>query len=130
MAVIETRTPTLPDHLLIYGQLIARGGRADRGRQPGHRGGARHESTRPRRPRSTTLWRPRGARSTKVRGRSSSPAERSAALHRFCDAFERRATSCSPRSSPRWGRRCRWPAPLQIDSALRHFRNYAELAGP
>jgi aldehyde dehydrogenase (NAD+) len=57
------------------------------------------------------------------------PAERSAALHRFCDAFEARVPDLLATVVTEVGTPVQIAEPLQIGSALAHFRHYAELAG-
>ena len=56
------------------------------------------------------------------------PAERSAALHRFCDAFERRVPELIATIVAEVGTPVQIAEPLQVGSALTHFRNYARLA--
>jgi aldehyde dehydrogenase (NAD+)/betaine-aldehyde dehydrogenase len=56
------------------------------------------------------------------------PAERSAGLHRFCDAFERRIPELLATIVTEVGTPVQLAEPLQVGSALTHFRNYAELA--
>jgi aldehyde dehydrogenase (NAD+) len=56
------------------------------------------------------------------------PAERSAALHRFCDAFEARAPELLATIVSEVGTPVQLAQPLQVGSALTHFRHYAELA--
>lgn len=57
-----------------------------------------------------------------------SPAERSALLHRFCDAFERRVPELIATVVTEVGTPIQIADPLQVGSALVHFRNYARLA--
>jgi aldehyde dehydrogenase (NAD+)/betaine-aldehyde dehydrogenase len=56
------------------------------------------------------------------------PAERSAALHRFCDVFEARADELVATIVAEVGTPVQLAEPLQVGSALAHLRAYAELA--
>ena len=56
------------------------------------------------------------------------PAERSAALHRFCDAFEARADELVATIVAEVGTPIQLAEPLQVGSALKHLRHYADLA--
>jgi aldehyde dehydrogenase (NAD+)/betaine-aldehyde dehydrogenase len=56
------------------------------------------------------------------------PAERSAALHRFCDAFAARTDELVATVVAEVGTPIQLAEPLQVGSALTHLRNYAELA--
>jgi aldehyde dehydrogenase (NAD+)/betaine-aldehyde dehydrogenase len=123
----ESRVPTLPGHLLISGRLI-------------HGEGVPIEVVNP--ATEDVLGEVASATPAQVDAAVAaarqaadagpwprlSPAERSAALHRFCDAFERRAGELLATIVSEVGTPVQLAAPLQIDSALRHFRNYADLA--
>jgi aldehyde dehydrogenase (NAD+)/betaine-aldehyde dehydrogenase len=56
------------------------------------------------------------------------PAERSAALHRFCDIFEARADELVATIVAEVGTPLQLAEPLQVGSALAHLRHYADLA--
>jgi aldehyde dehydrogenase (NAD+)/betaine-aldehyde dehydrogenase len=56
------------------------------------------------------------------------PAERSAALHRFCDAFEARTDELVATIVAEVGTPLQLAEPLQVGSALTHLRHYADLA--
>jgi acyl-CoA reductase-like NAD-dependent aldehyde dehydrogenase len=60
--------------------------------------------------------------------RPSTPAERSAALHRFCDAFEARSDALVATIVAEVGTPIQLAEPLQVGSALKHLRHYADLA--
>jgi aldehyde dehydrogenase (NAD+) len=127
MAVIETRTPTLPDHLLIDGRLTHGAGEPIAVVNPATEEplGTINAAT-PAQADDAV----RAARRAFDEGPwpHLSPAERSQALHRFVDAFERRSDELLATIVSEVGTPVSLAKPLQIDSALRHFRNYAELA--
>src|SRR3954471_9796553 len=56
------------------------------------------------------------------------PAQRSAALHRFCDAFEARTDELVATIVAEVGTPLQLAEPLQVGSALTHLRHYADLA--
>jgi aldehyde dehydrogenase (NAD+)/betaine-aldehyde dehydrogenase len=56
------------------------------------------------------------------------PAERSSALHRFCDAFEARTDELIATIVGEVGTPVQLAEPLQVGSALAHLRHYADLA--
>jgi aldehyde dehydrogenase (NAD+) len=125
--VTETRTPTLPDQLLIDGQLTPGAGEPVVVVNPATEEalGAINAATPEQTDRAV-----RAARRAFDEGPWSrlDPAARSAALHRFADAFERRADELLATIVSEVGTPVQLAKPLQIDSALRHFRNYADLA--
>lgn len=125
--VTETRTPTLPDHLLINGRLTSGAGAPVSVLNPatGDTLGAIDAAT------------PAQADQAVQAARRAfddgpwpqlEPTQRSQALHRFADAFERRADELLATIVSEVGTPVQLAKPLQIDSALRHFRNYADLA--
>ena len=123
----QSRVPTLPDNLLIAGKLVRGDG------EPLHVVNPATEEALGEVPTATPAQVDAAVAAAREASDSGpwprmSPAERSTALHRFCDAFERRAQELLATIVSEVGTPVQLAAPLQIDSALRHFRNYAGLA--
>ena len=127
VTMTEARVPTLPDHLLIGGRLTAGEGEPVVVVNP-----ATEETLG-----TVSSATPAQVDAAVAAARTAAdegpwptmpPAQRAAALERFCDAFERRAGDLLATIVSEVGTPVQLAVPLQIDSALRHFRNYAKLA--
>jgi len=126
--VTEARVPTLPENLLIDGQLLPGDGDTVPVLNPATE--ERLGTVATASPAQVDLA-VAAARQAADAGPwpAMEPAERAAAMHRFCDAFERRTGELLATIVAEVGTPVQLAGPLQVDSALRHFRNYADLAG-
>ncbi len=126
--VTEAYVPTLPENLLIDGRLLPGEGEAVVVPNPATE--ERLGSIAAASPAQVDVAVAAARRAADVGPWPAlQPAERAAALHRFCDAFERRRGELLATIVSEVGTPVQLAGPLQVDSALRHFRNYADLAG-